>query len=71
MDKAIVDASLEYRIYYNHLTPIIYTKVVDDYIELSVRFLIHPKKARIVEDDIWTKIIKKYQNNEIDLFNSN
>lgn len=68
MNKAIEDASLDYRIYYNHLEPIIYTKVVDDYVELDVRFLVHPKKERIVEDDIWTKILKEYKKGKINLY---
>ena len=68
MDRAIHNASMEYRIYYNHLEPIIYTKVVDSHIELTARFLVHPKKSRIVEDDIWTKILQKYRKNKIDLY---
>lgn len=68
MNKEIHDASLDYRIYYNHLTPIIYTKVVDSHIELTARFLVHPKKSRIVEDDVWTKILKKFKENKIDLY---
>lgn len=68
MNKEIHDASLDYRIYYNHLEPIIYTKVVDSHIELTARFLVHPKKSRIVEDDVWTKILKKYKENKIDLY---
>lgn len=68
MDKEIHDASLDYRIYYNHLEPIIYTKIVDNHIELTARFLVHPKKSRIVEDDIWTKILQKYKNKKIDLY---
>ena len=68
MDKQVSDASLEYRIYYNHLEPIIYTKVNNNHIELSVRFLVHPKKMRNVENDIWIKILNEYQNKKITLF---
>lgn len=68
MNKAIEDASVDYRLYYNHLSPIIYSKIVDKHIELNVRFLVHPKKARIIEDDIWNKIIKKYKDGKIDIF---
>lgn len=68
MNKAIEDASVDYRLYYNHLEPIIYSKIVDRHIELNVRFLVHPKKARIIEDNIWTNIIKKYKNGKIDIF---
>ena len=68
MDKQVSDASLEYRIYYNHLEPIIYTRVNNNHIELSVRFLVHPKKMRNVENDIWIKILNEYQNKKITLF---
>ena len=68
MDKQVTDASLEYRIYYNHLEPIIYTRVNNNHIELSVRFLVHPKKMRNVENDIWIKILNEYQNKKITLY---
>lgn len=68
MDKQVSDASLEYRIYYNHLEPIIYTRVNNNHIELSVRFLVHPKKMRNVENDIWIKILNEYQNKKITLY---
>lgn len=68
MDKQVNDASLEYRIYYNHLEPIIYTRVNNNHIELSVRFLVHPKKMRNVENDIWIKILNEYQNRKITLY---
>lgn len=68
MNKAIEDASVDYRIYYTYLEPIIYTKIIDDYVELNVRFLVHPKKSRIIEDDIWTKILKKYKEKKINLY---
>jgi hypothetical protein len=71
MDKAVKESSLEYRIYYNHLDPIIYTKVVDDHIELDIRFLVHPKKIRTVENDVWLEILKKYDEKKIDLFFNN
>lgn len=68
MDKEIHEASLDYRIYYNHLEPIIYTKIVDEHVELTARFLVHPKKSRIVEDDLWLKILNKYKAKKIDLY---
>ena len=68
MKKEIKQATVDYRIYYNHLDPIIYTKVVDNYIELNLRFLTHPKKTRIIEDYFWTNLLKKYKEKKIDLF---
>ena len=68
MEKEIRDATVDYRIYYNHLEPIIYTKVNDNHIELNLRFLTHPKKTRIIEDYLWTNILKKYKAKKINLF---
>ncbi|NLC48391.1 MAG: mechanosensitive ion channel [Tenericutes bacterium] len=65
MLRQINGASLDYRIYFNNFEPIIYTKVVDSHIELYVRYLIHPKKARNVENEIWLDILKSYKNEEI------
>jgi len=68
MKKEIKEATIDYRIYYNHLDPIIYTKVNENHVELNLRFLTHPKKTRIIEDYIWTNILKKYKEKKIDLF---
>ena len=32
------------------------------------RFLVHPKKMRNVENDIWIKILNEYQNRKITLY---
>lgn len=71
MKKQINNISSEYRIYYNHYDPIIYTQIIDDHIELTVRYLIHPKKARYVNSTIWNKIIEAYNKKEIELYNVN
>ncbi len=57
MKRDMKEAMKDYRIYYNHLEPIIYTNVVDDYVMLSIRYLVHPKKKRFVESQIWNQII--------------
>lgn len=71
MEMQINDSSKEYRIYYNNLDPIIYTSVVDSHIEFYIRFLVHPKKARNIEDSIWINILNSYKNGEIKLYNTN
>ena len=68
MKKELKQATVDYRIYYNHLDPIIYTKVNENYIELNLRFLTPPKKTRIIEDYLWINILKKYKQKKIDLF---
>jgi hypothetical protein len=59
---------VDYRIYFNNLDPIIYTSIVDSHVELYIRYLVHPKKARTVQDAVWIDILEAYKNNEIDLF---
>lgn len=56
------------RIYFNKYDPIIYTKLVDNHVELTIRYLMHPKKSRFVESVIWNKIYVAYKDGEIDLF---
>lgn len=68
MEDQIDDASLDYRIYYNNLKPIIYTSVVDNHVELYIRYLVHPKKARGTEDSIWRNILEANKNGEIQLY---
>lgn len=68
MQSQLRDASLDYRIYFNNLEPIIYTSVIDDHIELYIRYLVHPKKVRTVQDSIWLDIIDAHQNDKIKLF---
>ena len=56
------------RIYFNKYDPIIYTKLVDGHIELTVRYLMHPKKARYIESVIWNKIYNAYKEGLINLY---
>lgn len=68
MKNQINDIGTDYRIYYNKFEPIIYTKVVDSHIELQIRFLIHPKKMRYVESQLWNKILIAQNENKITLY---
>lgn len=68
LKKQINNVTNNYRIYYNHYEPIIYTKVEDDHIKLQLRYLVHPKKARYIESTIWNNILIAYKNNEIELY---
>jgi len=68
MKRQLQNIHTEYRIYYNQYDPVIYTEIVEDYIELQIRYLIHPKKARYVASSIWNKILESYRKKEIELF---
>ncbi len=68
LKKQINNVSNSYRIYYNQYDPIIYTKINEDHIELQIRYLIHPKKARYVESIISSDILLAYKNGEIKIY---
>ena len=68
LKKQINNVSNSYRIYYNQYDPIIYTKINEDHIELQIRYLIHPKKARYVESIISSDILLAYKNGEIEIY---
>ena len=68
LKKQINNVSNSYRIYYNQYDPIIYTKINEDHIELQIRYLIHPKKARYVESIISSDILLAYKNGQIEIY---
>lgn len=68
MESQVEDASMDYIIYFNHVKPIVYTKIVENHVELYIRYLVTPKKARNVEDAINRDILEAYRNKEIKLF---
>ncbi len=61
-------ACSDYRIYFNNLSPIIYIEIVDNHIELYLRFLVHPKKKRNIENSIWLDILNCYKEGKIELY---
>ena len=65
MKNLIDDVNTTNRIYFNKFEPIIYTRIVDDHIELILRYLMHPKKARYIESVIWNKIYLAYKDEKI------
>lgn len=65
MKRELAKNTADYRIYYNNLTPIIYTKIFEDTIIFNIRFLIHPKKQRVIESNIYEKILIRFKEEEI------
>ena len=57
-----------YRIYYNKLEPIVYTDITDKYVSMHIRYLVHPKKKRIVVNDINNQLLKLNNDRVIDLY---
>ena len=68
MEDQVDDVTVEYRIYYNKLEPIIYTRIDESHIELSLRYLVHPKKIRIVQNEIYLKVLEEYNKGNIKLY---
>lgn len=71
MKDQLNDAVGDYRIYYNNLEPIIYTKLTEDYVNLTIRYLAHPKKSRHIESQIWNKIYENAKEGNLDLYTTN
>lgn len=71
MQNELNNAIGNYRIYYNNLKPIIYTKVNDECIVLTIRYLVHPKKSRFIESGIWSRIYDEAIKGNLDLYTIN
>ena len=68
MKKQLNEVNIQNRVYFNKFEPIIYTKLCRDHIELTVRYLMHPKKARYVESVIWNKIYTSFREGKLNLY---
>ena len=68
MENQVDDVTVQYRIYFNKLEPIIYTRINESHIELSLRYLVHPKKIRIVQNEIYLKVLEEYNKGNIKLY---
>ncbi|MEN8125742.1 MAG: mechanosensitive ion channel domain-containing protein [Bacteroidota bacterium] len=55
--QEILEASKNYMIYYNHLTPIVYTSVKEYGVQLTMRYLCNPRIRRSSENEIWENIL--------------
>src|SRR5205823_3735631 len=59
-EQDLLAASQQYLINYRKLTPIVYTKVVNDGVQLTIRYLIEPRKRRGTEHAIWEEILTEF-----------
>ncbi len=67
-EKEVFRASRNYLIYYTHFTPIVYLKVIDFGVTLTMRYLCDPRKRRGSENDIWQDVLTSFSLHEdIDL----
>lgn len=58
--QQIREAAREHMIFFNKLTPIVYTSVKDSGVMLSIRFLTHPRQRRGAEQRIWEAILDAF-----------
>lgn len=58
--KRVIEASKKYMIFYQHLTPIVYTSTEPSGILLTLRFICHPRKRRSTEHEIWEEILREF-----------
>lgn len=56
-EERVRTAARKFMIYYNNLTPVIYTSVDSDGIKLSIRYLCEPKQRRGSQEMIWEDIL--------------
>jgi small-conductance mechanosensitive channel len=59
-EKKIIEASKKYMIFYQYLTPIVYTSVEPSGILLTMRFICDPRKRRSTEHEIWEEVLKEF-----------
>ncbi len=53
-------AAMQYLIYFQHLTPIVYTSVLDHGVSLTIRYIIKPRQRRTSEQEIWESILREF-----------
>jgi small-conductance mechanosensitive channel len=63
-EKKIIEASKKYMIFYQYLTPIVYTSLEDSGVLLTMRFICEPRKRRTTEHLIWEDILKEFANHK-------
>jgi small-conductance mechanosensitive channel len=68
VESQIKRTAKKYMIYYNKLTPIVYTDVRDNGVRLTLRYLCDVRKRRSSAEDIWENILLRFaEHSDIDL----
>ncbi len=63
-ERDIRNAAQKYMIYYNHLTPIVYTSVEDSGVLLTLRYLCEARKRRGTDQAMWEDILDGFAASE-------
>jgi small-conductance mechanosensitive channel len=59
-EKQIKEAAKKFLIFYNKLTPIVYTSVKDSGVMLTMRYLCHVRRRRSTEELIWEEVLEQF-----------
>ena len=59
-EKRIIEASKKYMIFYQYLTPIVYTSLKESGVALTMRYMCDPRKRRGTEHNIWEDVLKEF-----------
>lgn len=65
--KKELKKNINYRMYFNKFEPVIYTEVIGNKILLNIRYLVDPKKSRIVKSHIWNEVLNEFKAGNITL----
>ena len=67
-ERTLRRAARDYFIFYSKLTPTVYTSVVGEGVQLTLRFLVEPRRVRGSEQDVWEAILDRFAGrDDIDL----
>ena len=67
-ERTLRRAAREYFIYYNKLTPVVYTTAIGEGVQLTIRYLVGPRRVRGSEQDVWEAILDRFaERDDIDL----
>lgn len=59
-ERHLMMAAEKYPIYYTKFTPIVYTSVREYGIQLSVRYLVEPRRRRSREQEVWERVLTAF-----------
>ena len=67
-ERTLRRAAREYFIFYSKLTPTVYTSVVGEGVQLTVRYLVAPRRVRGSEQDVWEAVLDRFaERDDVDL----
>ena len=67
-ERTLRRAAREYFIFYSKLTPVVYTSVVGEGVQLTLRYLVAPRRVRGSEQDVWEAVLDRFAaRDDIDL----